>query len=483
MEYQDIKRLKEQHPSLKLLNADNSPLIISFLYQQFKEKNLLSISKDDLESSLSNYLYHLKTQERIEAYPRQPTEYLEDWTNAEFLRSYYASDDKIYFELTHHTEKALDWIKNLIELRKFVGTESRLLKIISTLKELAYESNSDSAERLKELEKQKQNIESEIEKVKAGLADTLTETQIRERYFETCQTINDMLRDFKEIEHNFRQLDMNIRKRLIQTDVKKGEVLEDIFSTKDHLRNTDQGKSLDAFWNLLLSQTQRDELDKLIEMTLNLQEVKEVRQEDDILEDMKIRLIKAGEKVQNVNHSLAEQLSRFLDERAYLENKRIMDMINDIKSIAFNIKENPPSENDFITINGKPEIEMVMDRPLWSPPTVTKLRKQEMELGLSDDVDTSILYDQSNIDQRELKERIQEFLKTDSQVSLRTITETYPIKKGVVEILTYIDIASKNEKAVINEDVSEIMIISNMISKKQFRIEIPQIIFCRSEYD
>jgi hypothetical protein len=483
MEYQDIKRLKEKHPSLKLLNADNSPLIISFLYQQFKEKNLLAISKDGLESSLSNYLYYLKTQERVEAYPKQPVEYLEDWTNAEFLRSYYASDDKIYFELTHHTEKALDWIKNLIEIRKFVGTESRLLKIISTLKELAYESTTDPAERLKELEKQKQNIEIEIEKVNAGLADTLTETQIRERYFEICQTINDMLRDFKEIEHNFRQLDMDIRKRLIQTDVKKGKILEDIFSTKDHLHNTDQGKSLDAFWNLLLSQAQRDELDKLIEMTLNLQEVKEVVQQDDILEDMKIRLIKAGEKVQNVNHSLAEQLSKFLDERAYLEIKRIMDMIKDIKSIAFNIKENSPSENDFITIDGKPEIEMVMDRPLWSPPTVTKLRKQEMELGSSDDVDTSILYDQSNIDQRELKERIQEFLKTDSQVSLRTITERYPIKKGVAEILTYIDIASKNEKAVINEDVSEIMIISNMISKKQFRIEIPQIIFCRSEYD
>lgn len=32
MNHLDIKHLKEKHPSLKLLNADNSPLIISFLY-------------------------------------------------------------------------------------------------------------------------------------------------------------------------------------------------------------------------------------------------------------------------------------------------------------------------------------------------------------------------------------------------------------------------------------------------------------------
>jgi hypothetical protein len=480
MDHQKIKYLKEMHPSLKLLNADNSPLIISFLHQQFKEKNLLAISKDELESSLSNYLYYLRIQEGIEVYPKKPAEYLEDWTNAEFLRSYYSSDDQIIFELTHHTEKTLSWIKNLIEIRTFVGTESRLLKIISTLKELAYESNNDPTERLDELKKRKQQIELEIEKVEAGIADTLTETQIRERYFDTCQTINDMLRDFKEIEHNFRQLDMETRRKLIQTDVQKGEILDDIFSTKDHLRNTDQGKSLEAFWTLLLSQEQRDELDKLIEMNLNIQEIQDMKKDDDTLEDMKIRLIKAGEKVQKVNHSLAEQLSRFLDERTYMENKRIMEMIKNIKSVAFEIKDNPPLEKNFVDIDGKAEVEMVMNRPLWSPQTVTKLRKKVVEQGSSADVDTSVLYNQFNVDKRELEERIQELLEIDSQISLRTITETYPIKKGVAEILTYIDIASKNEKAVINENLSEIMLISNMISKKQFRIEIPQIIFCRS---
>lgn len=479
MDHQQIRNLKENNPSFKLLNTTNSPLIISFLYQQFKENNFLEISKDELESNLSNCLYYLKTQEGIE-YPRQPAEYLEDWTNAEFLRSRYSSNDVIHFELTHHTEKALYWVKNLIETRKFVGTESRLLTIISTLKELAYKNTNNPTERLKELKKQKQEVELEIEKVEAGLAELLTDTQIRERYSDICKTIDDILTDFKEIEHNFRLLDMETRKKLIQKDVQKGEILDDVVSTEDDIRNSDQGKSLEAFWNLLQSHEQLDELDKLIEMTLEIQQIQENKQQDSTLEDMVIKLSRAGTKVQKVNHSLAEQLSRFLDDKSYLENKRIMGMINDIKSVAFEIKDIPPLEANFLEITSKAEIEMVMSRPLWTLKTTTKLRKEEIVLGSPDDNDASILYNQFSVDKKELEGRIQEFLETHSQISLRTIIETYPVKKGTDEILAYIEIASNDEKAVINEDLSEIMIISNTISQKRFWIQMPQIIFCRS---
>lgn len=479
MDYTKVKNLKEGDPSIKLLNADNSPLIVSFLYQQFKEKNALEISKDELESNLSNYLYYLKVQENIE-YPRQPAEYLEDWTNAEFLRSCYSSNDVIYFELTHHTEKALYWVKNLIETRRFVGTESRLLSIISTLKELAYKNTNNPAERLNELKKQKQEIEFEIEKAEAGITDLLSDTQIRERYSEICKTIDDMLTDFKEIEHNFRLLDMETRKKLIQKDVQKGEILDEVISTEDDIRSSDQGKSLEAFWNLLQSQEQLDELEKLIEMTLAIQQVQEIKQQSSTLEDMVIKLSRAGVKVQKVNHSLAEQLSRFLDNRTYLENKRIMGILGDIKSIAFEIKDTPPTEANFLEINSKAEIETVMNRPLWTPKTTTKLRKEEIVLGLPDDSDASILYNQFSVDKKELEGRIQEFLETHSQISLRTIIETHPVKKGIDEILAYIEIASNDEKAVINENLFEIMIISNTISQKRFWIQMPQIIFCRS---
>lgn len=481
MEYQDIKYLKENHPAIRLLNADNSPLIISFLHHEFKKKNMFTISKNDLESDLSDFLYYLRDKYDNETYPKTASEYLEDWTNANYLRKYYPpGNDEPYFEPTHYTEKALEWIRDLLEKRQFVATESRLLKIISLLKEIAYKNMDDPTERLEELEKQKKEIESQIENINVGVIDKLSETQIKERYFEICDTIHKTLSDFRTIEYNFRQLDMDIREKQIKDDIKKDSLLHDIFSTKDRLQNTDQGRSFKAFWELLLSQSQQDELDKLIEITLSLREIKSVKN-DDTLEEMTTHLVDAGDRVNKTNHALAEQLRKFLDEKVYLESKKIIEIIKDIKSIAVQLKNNLPDSADFIIIEDRPMIEMIMERPLWNGSSNTKLRTPNMEYGSPDEVNTSVLYNQFNIDSEELKKRIQEFLKVDSQVTLKSIVGKYPIEKGLLEILIYMDLASKNERTVINEDISETIIIWNVATEKQFKIEIPQIIFCRSE--
>ncbi|MDK2827193.1 MAG: hypothetical protein PWQ44_2373, partial [Methanolobus sp.] len=264
MEHRDIRRLKDEHPSMKLLNATNSPLIISFLYQQFKEKDKLTIPKEDLESSLSNYIRSLKNHENITIYQQQSYEYLTDWADSDYLFSRVTEDDQIVYELTHHTEKTLDWVKSLLEITPFVSTESRFIKIINTLKELAYKSTEDKAERLKYLEKQKQAIELEIARTNANEPDMLTTTQIKERYLDTHRTINDMLRDFKQIEHNLRKLDENIRKKILLSDVQKSELLDDLFMSENDIRNTDQGQSFDAFMKLLQAKDQMDEINNLI---------------------------------------------------------------------------------------------------------------------------------------------------------------------------------------------------------------------------
>ncbi len=128
-------------------------MIISFLYNEFKKKKVSTISKKGLESRISDYLYFLRREEGDKVYPKAPSEYLEDWANAKYLRSYYSPDDEAYFYLTHHNEKTLEWIRDLLEERKFVATESRLLNIINTLKEIAYKNTDDPAKRLEEMEK------------------------------------------------------------------------------------------------------------------------------------------------------------------------------------------------------------------------------------------------------------------------------------------------------------------------------------------
>lgn len=478
MDYHRIKSLKENNPTIRLLNADNSPLIISFLFQAFKENNRISIPNDELVSNLTDTIYFIRNTYGNELYPNSAQDYLDAWANDKYLRKYYpANDDEPCFELTPSTEKVLEWIKEL-ETREFVGTESRLIKIIEMMKEIAYRNSDDPTIRLKELEKKKRDIEEEINKINSGVLDKLNETQIKERYFDIFDTSNKLLSDFKQIEYNFRQLDHEVRKKQITGDIQKGELLKNFFSSHDIFLESDQGRSFQAFWDLLMSQSKQDELDELVNIITHLPEIQEIKK-DDTIDELKDHLIVAGDRVNTTNHVLMEQLRKYLDDRIYLENKKIIEIIRDIKSTAVQIKNNPPTSKDFITIPGRPEINMIMERPLWDVSVSPELRKDDIEEGSSILVDIQQLYSQFDINPEELRSRINEMLMRNSQFTLKGLIDKYPVERGLSEILIYVDIALKNEKVLVNEDAFETMILWNKVSNKHFKVRLPQIIICR----
>jgi len=47
-----------EYPSLKLFRAKNAPLIISFLYSEFKEKKRLNISYHEMENNSGFEIMH-----------------------------------------------------------------------------------------------------------------------------------------------------------------------------------------------------------------------------------------------------------------------------------------------------------------------------------------------------------------------------------------------------------------------------------------
>ena len=476
MDYHRIKYLKETDPTIKILNADNSPLIISFLFQAFKQNSRNTIPNDELVSNLSDFLFSLRETYGNDIYPDSAQNYLEKWANDNFLRRFYQTDnDEPNFELTPSSEKVLDWLKSL-EKREFVGTESRLIKIIEILKEIAYKVSDDPTKRLIELEKQKAEIEEEINKINLGIPDKLSNTQIKERYFEVYDTANRLLSDFKQIEYNFRHLDQEIREKQIKQDIQKGKLLKEIFFSHDELLDSDQGKSFKAFWELLMYQSKQDELNILIDTIVNIPEIKEIKK-DDFLEGLKNNLIDAGYRVNITNHILIEQLRKYLDDRAYLENKKIMEIIKEIKTFALQIKDKPPGK-DFFEIDNRAKIEMIMERPFWDVLAGSELMKIDLEDGLASNVDVQVLYSQFNVNREELEDHISSLLQHNSQITLKTLLEHYPIERGLAEILTYLDIAVKKKNTVINEDIIETMVLWNKSTNKQYKVHLPQIILC-----
>lgn len=476
----DYLKFLLKNPAVRLLRLENAPLIISFLFHQFKISNRITITSNELITNLSDYLYHLREQYGEDSYPGTAEDYLEKWSNEGYLRKYYLPEgDLPVFELTPATEKALNWINDL-DKKEFVGTESRLLKIFEILKELAYKNSDDPEKRVKELEKQKLLIEQEIEKTQAGILDKLNETQIKERFYEVYDTALKLLSDFREIEYNFRELDNDVRQKQLNSQMKKGRLLDDIFKVQDLIWDSDQGRSFKAFWEFLMSQSKKDELNDLLEYLNNLHEIKEIKK-DDVLNRFVVNLIEAGDKVNKTNHRLVEQLRRFLDDKSRLENKRIIELILEIKTLALQSKDRQPQNREFLPLDDKPLIRLIMERSLWHALKAPDLSAIDLVEGDAEFVDTEALYRQLFIDPEELKKRIRVLLKTENQVTLKQITAAYPVQKGLLEIITYLMIASSRENnAVFADDRLEVIAVANLESGNRFEIKLPQVIFSKS---
>ncbi|HEX3944220.1 MAG TPA: DUF3375 family protein [Rhizomicrobium sp.] len=148
----------------------------------------------------------------------------------------------------------------------------------------------------------------------------------------------------------------------------KGALLEEIFGETDHIHRSDQGKSFDAFWEFLMSPARQDELREWLRAVHALEAIRDLPRED-LVRNIPPMLLDAGDKVHGTVAQLVDQLRRFVDDRAHLKNRRILDMIHEIESHAIALKAIPPATAEFARLDGfAPEMNLTMCRALYKPP-------------------------------------------------------------------------------------------------------------------
>ena len=300
-------------------------MIVSFLYKTFIQPNVRTMAQPELASRLADTLYGLREKLGEEAFPRRAEQYLDDWAadSRGWLRKYYPpGSDEAHYDLTPPAERAIDWLAGFNQ-RQFVGAESRLMMVFALLREIAAGTEEDPASRIVDLEKRKKAIEAEIKSTRDGHVPMLDATQVKDRFQQMAFTARSLLSDFREVEQNFRSLDRAVRERIATWEGNKGTLLEEIFSQRDAIAGSDQGKSFRAFWDFLMSPARQEEFSALLQVVFALKEV------DALAPDRRLMRIhydwlEAGEVAQRTVARLSEQLRRYLDDQAWLENRRIM---------------------------------------------------------------------------------------------------------------------------------------------------------------
>lgn len=463
--------------------AEHAPLIGSFLHRAFIVPNVRVMAQSYLAEALEDTLFGLRERLGAQVFPKSALDYLNDWAANEkgWLRKFYpAGSDEPHFDLTPATERALAWLSSLTE-RAFVGTESRLLTLFELLKQMSEGSDTNPETRLKELRKKRDEIDAEIALVLAGEMPLLDDTAVKERFQQFTGLARELLTDFREVEHNFRGLDRKVRERIALWDGAKGALLEEIMGERDAIADSDQGKSFRAFWDFLMSQSRQEELTQLLERVLQLPPVAA------LLPDLRLKRahydwLEAGEHAQATVAQLSQQLRRFLDDQAWLENRRIMDILRGIEARALALRGTPPAGNFMAVDDLSASLELPMERPLFSPSIKTVIANVALEAGEAN-MDAAALFSQVRVDKAALAGHIRQSLQTRTQISLGELLQSRPLEQGLGELVAYLQLASEAPNSVVDEAALESVEwqtqddASGPIIR---RAQLPRVIFVRS---
>src|SRR5262249_34833004 len=124
----------------------------------------------------------------------------------------------------------------------------------------------------------------------------------------------------------------------------------------------------------------------------------------------------AGEATQRTVARLSAELRRYLDDRAWLENRRIMEILREIEARALEVR-NRPHDGLFMELDEMvPDIRLVMDRPLFTPPMKPTI-DATIELSRADDIPADALFDGVYVDKERLGGQIRWFLQRRAQVT------------------------------------------------------------------
>ncbi len=482
MNHDDVKKHLDTNATLRLLRSANAPLILSFLYDRFKKKPRVTVPQNELVDHLEAELDVLRSH-YPDSYKASPRKYLSDWCSDQhqFLRKYYeAGSDEPVYELTPDTERALQWIEDLNK-SAFIGTESRFLQIVGLLSEIVNESTEDADVRLDQLRRQKEDLERKIELIEeTGRVDRFNSTQIRERFYKASEEARRLLADFREVEANFRDITRSVQEQRLVEEATKGDIVGYVIDADKTLAESDQGRSFDAFWQFLISPTRKQELRGLLERVFALPDLAGDVRNSSMLRYMIQHLSEAGIRIVQSNHRLAQQLRRMLEEAQLRENRRVFELVDEIKKCALEVKQHPPADRDFFEVEGRPVVTMDMERPLWRPPERPSFENQPLEIDEEalEHIDVTELFDLFAVERGQLEHHIEEVLVYRTQATLQDVIEQFPIERGLSEVITYMAIASDTHKHAIDDLTRETITVKTP-NRPPRRISLPRIIFTR----
>ncbi len=479
--YRNLFAAERAPASVRVLRSHNAPLVLCFLQENFKGSPYTSVlANDQLIGRLADFLETCGFSEEGDlallglTFEERAAKLVKDWVRAGYLSLYTDELGTDQHTLTPELESALDWVASVLNKPSFVGTESRFLNILHQLRELVQNSADDWQVKVAELEQQKEALDRQIRELKlTKTVRAYEDYQIESRYKDVSGVARSLLRDFREVESNFRDITQRIYQQQSAAGQTKGGLLSLALDALDELRLTPQGRSFEAFYQHLNDPRQKVELDDLVRQVFELLDSRGLEIGDDFLRQIRRYLHHEGRKVNESFSALARKLEKILSEKNLRDRRKSLILINDIRLLAFEVMNDPPKDAAFLEFDGRadfimtePQVELKQRETGIKPRTLAVAQPDADELGA--------LTIARVVDKTVLLANIQLLLRTQNQVTLRQVVNEFGLKYGLSELMAYGSIAAASARHLINEHHREYFDLGTGRG-----CEFPELIFCR----
>ncbi|MDR1052041.1 MAG: DUF3375 domain-containing protein [Deltaproteobacteria bacterium] len=429
----------------QLLASDNGPAVLGLLQ---------SILHDDRsERVMRGSVFHYRVAREIGLlrergvadFPRPPRDYVGLWVGQGWLvRRLLVGAEEEEFELS---TAAVDAIRTVASMRtrRVAMTESRLALVIQAVARLAEDADPDAASRLARLKEERARLDREIERVEGGRAEVLTDSAALERLREILDLALGLTEDFRRVFDQFASLHKDLRERIMIFDDSRGRVAGEVFEGFRGIRESEPGRSFEAFHRLLVNEEQQSLLARSLEGVMAADFFKTLDEADqDYLGSFVDIMLGHSMAVHNETARLAESLRKLVESAAYKERRRILDIIREAKKAALEYKEGGSlrGKSDFhlklfsVRFGSVSQLALYASERHSAGEPVTRAGDAGVDL---DSVLDAVKF--SDLDYRILRENIADAVARFGRVTIGQILEHHPAEQGLGTVVGLLHLA------------------------------------------
>lgn len=446
LDYVTVRYLLNEKPvpaiSLLRLQKESIAFTISFLAENFRQQQLSRLTHERLLTRLEQHVDTYEPDQRNDLRTRA-LHWIRQWLSEELalLARHQAEDGQLCYELTTHSELLFRWLA-MLETRTFVGTESRFRSVFAGLRELLEQSHADPAQRVRELESQRQRLAEEIARIQATKqVIPLSDIQIRERYTDLSQTAELLLGDFKTVRQNFREMSFRLMQQQ-QTSPDRGQLLGGALREREQLEQSDQGQSFRAFWQFLHEDEAKDEWRTLVAAAHAMLQDRQLGPPHPLLAQLKDHLHAEADVVITAKQVLAEKLHRALAQETLPDRRLTATLLRDIRELGRQAAAAPPLARTFIVIEtDAAAIQLPLARPpqFERPQPTTCTVPETPAPGATPGLPDLLAEEVPPVDIGRLEHQLATLLAQRPSAALADVVAHYGLPQGLPELVTYLN--------------------------------------------